>query len=277
MEVKEMNINKLYVSKHNIRKTAIVVKDLVDSIKKIGIMEPLIARPSKEKPDHFEVVAGQRRFVAAKEAGLETVPVIIRDLNDTDAARFSMIENIHQQSLSVIDLANTVKMLTDMEMQGLPERTGIPYGGRLFPALRKVSEQVSWSHDTLHKYYNMAARLSKKTQNIIESKDLGFEIAYTLSWLPKNLQEQYAKALKGFPDKEAVRIIFMARDKKLPIQKAIKIYMETREVPIKVSVPTGVYEKIGILSRSLKQSIEETIIEMIKNGVKGVKLKKGVK
>ena len=75
--------------------------ELIDSIKERGILLPLIV--SEEKPGEYQLIAGERRFRAAKTIGLETVPVMIKNVNDGDKLEVALIENIQRQQLNPID------------------------------------------------------------------------------------------------------------------------------------------------------------------------------
>lgn len=79
------------------------LQELAASIRAQGIILPLIVRPLRD--DHYEIIAGERRFRAAKLIGLESVPVLIRHISDETALAFALIENIQRESLSAIDEA----------------------------------------------------------------------------------------------------------------------------------------------------------------------------
>jgi len=77
--------------------------ELVDSIKARGILQPLLARPHPKKPGQFQIIAGERRWRAAQQAGLHDVPVLVRDLADTEAMAASLVENLQRQDLNPIE------------------------------------------------------------------------------------------------------------------------------------------------------------------------------
>lgn len=89
------------------------LKRLADSIKSEGIMQPIVARPDGPDTGRYEVVAGERRWRAAKLAGLSTVPVIIRDLNDRQLAEWALIENLQREDLNPIERAEAFSRLID--------------------------------------------------------------------------------------------------------------------------------------------------------------------
>ena len=76
------------------------LRDLTNSIREQGILQPLIVRPTRSEPGNFEIVAGERRWRAAQRAQVHEAPVIIRDFNDAEALAVALIENIQRDELS---------------------------------------------------------------------------------------------------------------------------------------------------------------------------------
>jgi ParB family transcriptional regulator, chromosome partitioning protein len=83
--------------------------ELAESIKTQGIMQPILVRPTKG--DQYEIIAGERRFRAAKLAGLETVPVLVRDVPDESAAVMALIENMQREDLNPLEEAQGLQRL----------------------------------------------------------------------------------------------------------------------------------------------------------------------
>ncbi|MFM1581258.1 ParB/RepB/Spo0J family partition protein [Helcococcus bovis] len=98
-KIQKIDINKIEVSESNPRKNFDdeAINSLADSIKLYGILQPLVLI---KNVDQYKIVAGERRFRAAKIAGLETVPAVIRELNDKDKDMISMVENIQREDLN---------------------------------------------------------------------------------------------------------------------------------------------------------------------------------
>ncbi|MCR5358083.1 MAG: ParB/RepB/Spo0J family partition protein [Lachnospiraceae bacterium] len=86
------------------------LQELADSIKKYGIIEPIIVQAEK---DHYEIVAGERRWRAAMKAGLKEVPVLIRSFTEQEKAEISLIENIQREDLNPIEEAMAYKTLLE--------------------------------------------------------------------------------------------------------------------------------------------------------------------
>jgi ParB family chromosome partitioning protein len=87
--------------------------ELVDSIKARGILQPLLARPHPSRPGHYQIIAGERRWRAAQQAGLHEVPVLLRNLSDADAMAASLVENLQRQDLNPIEEAEGFRRLMD--------------------------------------------------------------------------------------------------------------------------------------------------------------------
>ncbi|MHA7262964.1 ParB/RepB/Spo0J family partition protein [Arthrobacter sp. TMN-37] len=102
--------------------------ELVHSIREIGVLQPIVVRPSSEKGDApYELVMGERRWRATREAGLETVPAIIRSTADDDLLRDALLENLHRSSLNPLEEAAAYQQLLDdfgCSHEELAERIG---------------------------------------------------------------------------------------------------------------------------------------------------------
>ena len=87
--------------------------ELANSIKKNGIIQPIAVREDKGDPGRYEIVAGERRWLAAQKAGLHEVPIIILDLDDNESLEVAIVENIQRDDLNVIEEAKGYKRLSD--------------------------------------------------------------------------------------------------------------------------------------------------------------------
>ena len=88
------------------------LRDLTNSIREQGILQPLIVRPIRSEPGNFEIVAGERRWRAAQRAQVHEAPVIIRDFNDAEALAVALIENIQRDELSPLEEAEAYARLS---------------------------------------------------------------------------------------------------------------------------------------------------------------------
>ena len=89
------------------------IDELAASIREKGVLQPILVRPAPGQAGHYQIVAGERRWRAAQKAGLHTVPVIIRELDDLDVLEIGIIENIQRADLNPIEEARGYKVLQD--------------------------------------------------------------------------------------------------------------------------------------------------------------------
>ena len=89
------------------------LEELANSIKKNGIIQPIAVRPNKSKSGKYEIVAGERRWIAAQRAGLHEIPVRILDLSDVESLEVAIVENIQRDDLNSIEEARGYKRLNE--------------------------------------------------------------------------------------------------------------------------------------------------------------------
>ena len=116
----ELNINKLSVSdlvsnKFQPRKVfdEDSLQNLTNSIKERGIIQPIIVRKSSDDKSKYEIIAGERRWLAAQKAGLHQVPVVITDVDDLKSLEFAIVENVQRNDLNAIEEARGYKRLIE--------------------------------------------------------------------------------------------------------------------------------------------------------------------
>ena len=89
------------------------LEELSNSIKKNGIIQPIAVRKNKSSSEPYEIVAGERRWLAAQKAGLHEVPIIILDLNDSETLEVAIVENIQREDLNIVEEAKGYKRLNE--------------------------------------------------------------------------------------------------------------------------------------------------------------------
>ena len=89
------------------------LEDLTNSIKERGMIQPIIVRNSNEDKSKFEIIAGERRWLAAQRAGLHNVPVVITDADDLKSLEFAIVENVQRHDLNPLEEAQGYKKLID--------------------------------------------------------------------------------------------------------------------------------------------------------------------
>ena len=93
------------------------LQELADSIQTQGIIQPIVVRKMEGAKQHYEIIAGERRWRAAQLAGLQDVPVVVRDVTDQAALAMALIENIQREDLNPLEEANSLKrLITEFEL-----------------------------------------------------------------------------------------------------------------------------------------------------------------
>ncbi len=89
------------------------LQELSDSIKERGVIQPIIVRPEKNDGNKYEIIAGERRWLASQNAGLHEVPVVILDVDDVKSLEFAIVENVQRQDLNPVEEAMGYQKLVD--------------------------------------------------------------------------------------------------------------------------------------------------------------------
>ena len=89
------------------------MEELTNSIKEQGVIQPIVVRPDKENEGKYEIIAGERRWIASQNAGLHEVPVVILNVDDVKSLEFAIIENVQRQDLNAIEEAKGYQRLVD--------------------------------------------------------------------------------------------------------------------------------------------------------------------
>lgn len=160
------------------------LQELADSIKQFGLLQPILVQ---DRQDHYEIVAGERRWRAAKLAGLKEVPVIIRDYTEQEIAEISLIENIQREDLNPIEEAQAFKRLLE-EFQLKQD---------------EVAERVSKSRTAVTNSIRLL-KLSDEVQQMVIDDMISTGHARALLAVDDH-QQQYTLAQKIFDEKLSVR------------------------------------------------------------------------
>ena len=192
------------------------LQELSDSIKQFGIIQPLVVQDRK---DHYEIIAGERRWRAAKKAGLKEVPVIIKNYTDQEIVEISIIENIQREDLNPIEEALAYKRL--LEEFNLKQD--------------QVAERVSKSRTAVTNSMRLL-KLSDKVQQMIIDEMISTGHARAILSI-EDPEEQYNIAQKIFDEKLSVREVEKlmknygkpAKEKKMKDSQLEVIYRDIEE------------------------------------------------
>ena len=110
ISIKDITRSKFQPRKHFSKEN---LEELTNSIKERGLIQPIIVRPSKEIEGKYEIIAGERRWLASQNAGLHEIPVVILDVDDVKSLEFAIVENVQRQDLNPIEEARGYQRLVD--------------------------------------------------------------------------------------------------------------------------------------------------------------------
>jgi len=254
--VEEMDVSKLVVSPLNVRKHIEGVADLADNISQVGVIEPLVVRPSKEG---YEIVVGQRRFLAAQQAGLKKIPVIVRELSDYEAIRLSLVENLHSEQLSPIDRAEAVAALVSFyEKEGYPR----------LRAIKKAAEDASITETRAQEFLRVLATVAS-VKEAVAKREVEVPVAARLKKFEPEEQEELVEAVKELPVHVARRVINHYAAKKVeepeytPMDAREKVISE-EIYTVSVRIPGDLYRAIDRLSEKHHRSMHDEILRALR-------------
>ena len=108
ISVKDLVRNKFQPRKHFNKEN---LEELTNSIKERGVIQPIIVRPDKSSEGKYQIIAGERRWLASQNAGLHEVPVVILNVDDVKSLEFAIVENVQRQDLNPIEEAQGYQRL----------------------------------------------------------------------------------------------------------------------------------------------------------------------
>ena len=166
----------------------------VESIAQYGVLAPLIARPRPDG-DGYEIISGHRRQYAAKLAGLDTLPVIVRQMSD-DAAVILMVDsNLQREHILPSERAFAYKMkLEALKNQGArSDLTSVQVAPKL--STEKIGEEVGMSKDNVKRYIRLT-NLIPELLDMVDEKKFSFNPAVGLSYLDESQQRDFLEAME---------------------------------------------------------------------------------
>ena len=170
------------------------MQKVVDSVKEFGILTPLIARP--DPYGGYEIISGHRRLHASELAGLESVPVIVREMDDDEAIICMVDANLQRENILPSERAWAYRMKLDaMKHQGKrTDLTSGQIGQKLKTSAEIVAAQAGESYKQLQRYIRLT-ELLPELLDMVDSKKLAFNPAVELSYLKPNEQKDFLEAM----------------------------------------------------------------------------------
>lgn len=280
-QVTEVPIDKLFVGKSNVRKNIGDINELVDSIRQVGILEPLIVRPTVD--DRYEIVVGNRRYNAAKVVGLERISCLVKEMTDDEAIIASLTENIQRGDLTEEEIAETFTSLRNLN----PKR----WTQDAFA--RNIGKSQQWVSDLLKAYQSLVKlreagivtgmkaypKKEEREAGVIPIEHLK-EIEYAMKseevrrTLPEETFEEkrveLAKSILELPHDEAKRVI--DRFKMYPEKPVEEIKEEALAIKTGVALetylPPRIARELDRMAEERKASVEEILPDVVERGLK---------
>ena len=179
--------------------------DLVESIKQNGVLTPVLVRPDKN--NSYEMISGHRRMHAAIKAGLETIPAIVRDMDDDDAVVVMVDANIQREELLPSEKAFAYKMKMDaMKRQaGRPSKNNSTQVGRNFETAELIGKETGESKNTIRRFIRLT-ELIPELLDYVDKKRLPFTVAVDISYIDKEIQTWLFEYIKQNGTVKAVQV-----------------------------------------------------------------------
>jgi len=237
----------------------------VDSIKQFGVLNPVIVRPMDD--DSFEIVSGHRRCHASELAGLESIPAIVRNLDD-DAATILMVDsNLQRETLLPSERAWAFKMKLDaVKHQGLKRETTSSQVGMKIQALDLIGQDTGDSRNQVHRYIRLT-NLVKELLDMVDTKEIAFNPGVELSYLTKEEQKNFLEAMdyaQATPSlSQAQRIKKLSQDGICTLEAMCAVMSEEKKSELDhVTIKNDVLKKYFPKSYTPKQ-MEDQIIKLL--------------
>ena len=236
----------------------------VESIAQFGVMTPAIARPRPE--GGYEIIAGHRRHHASELAGKDTMPVIVRDMDD-DAATILMVDsNLQRETLLLSERAFAFKMKLDaMKRQGMrTDLTSVQVAPKLTTAI--IGEESGMSSDNVKRYIRLT-NLIPELLDMVDEKKIAFNPAVEISYLKPEEQKEFLEAMdyaQSTPSlSQAQRLKKFSQEGKCSLDAMCAIMSEEKKGELdRVTIKHDVLRKYFPKSYTPKQ-MEDTIIKLL--------------
>lgn len=252
------------------------MSETVESVKQIGVVVPLIARPAD---DGYEIVSGHRRHHAAELAGLETVPVIVREMDDDSAVIFMVDSNLQRENILPSEKALAYKMKmeamkrqgarTDLQQDGTSGQLGQKLSGKETREL--LGEEGGDSARQVQRYIRLT-NLIPEVLDMVDQKQIAFNPAVELSYLKPEEQQDFLEAIdmtQTAPSlSQAQRIKKLSQEGACTADAICDVMSEAKKPEVgRLTFSTDSLRKYFPKSYTAKQ-MEETIIRLLEQYMK---------
>ena len=239
----------------------------VESIAQYGVLAPLIARPRPDG-DGYEIISGHRRQYAAKLAGLDTLPVIVRQMSD-DAAVILMVDsNLQREHILPSERALAYKMKLDAmrRTSGRPSKENVSQIGTQKRSDQIMAEELGESRNQIQRFIRLT-NLIPELLDMVDEKKIAFNPAVELSYLDESQQRDFLEAMEDTQNapslSQAQQLKKMAQQGEFSYEKAFDVMgQEKKSEKDTVTIKNETLRKYFPRSYTPKQ-MEEKIIQLL--------------
>ena len=238
----------------------------VESVEQYGVLSPLIARPRPDG-DGYEIISGHRRQHAAQLAGLDTLPVIVRNMDDDAAVLLMVDSNLQRENILPSERAFAYKMkLEALKNQGArSDLTSRQVGEKLW-SVSQVSTDANESERQIHRFIRLT-NLVPELLDMVDEKKIAFNPAVELSYLDKSQQRDFLEAMNDTQNapslSQAQRLKKLAQEGHFSYDVAFAVMGEEKKDELdKVVIKNDTLRKYFPRSYTPKQ-MEDTIIKLL--------------
>ena len=238
----------------------------VESIAQYGVLAPLIARPRPDG-DGYEIISGHRRQYAAKLAGLDTLPVIVRNMDDNAAVLLMVDSNLQREHILPSERAFAYKMkLEALKNQGARSDLTSSQIGTKLRADEKVAQDSGESRNQIQRFVRLT-NLIPELLDMVDEKKISFNPAVELSYLDESQQRDFLEAMDGTQNapsvSQAQQLKKMAQCGEFTYEKAFDILgQEKKSEQDTVTIKNDILRKYFPRSYTPRQ-MEEKIIQLL--------------
>ena len=238
----------------------------VESIAQYGVLAPLIARPRPDG-DGYEIISGHRRQYAAKLAGLDTLPVIVRNMDDNAAVLLMVDSNLQREHILPSERAFAYKMKLDaLKNQGARSDLTSSQIGTKLRADEKVAQDLGESRNQIQRFIRLT-NLIPELLDMVDEKKISFNPAVELSYLDESQQRDFLEAMEDTQNapslSQAQQLKKMAQQGEFSYEKAFDVMgQEKKSEKDTVTIKNETLRKYFPRSYTPKQ-MEEKIIQLL--------------
>ena len=237
----------------------------VESVEQYGVLSPLIARPRPE--GGYEIISGHRRQHAAQLAGLDTLPVIVRNMDDDAAVLLMVDSNLQRENILPSERAFAYKMKLDaLKNQGARSDLTSSQLGMKLQALDIVGQETGDSRNQVHRFIRLT-NLVPELLDMVDEKKIAFNSAVELSYLDEAQQRDFLEAMNDTQNapslSQAQRLKKLAQEGHFSYDVAFAVMGEEKKDELdKVVIKNDTLRKYFPRSYTPKQ-MEDTIIKLL--------------